>query len=298
MYTTINLLKQNEACTGGFGRMLAFFGPNVKLRDQKIPLHVIALVGGWDDMCWALEEALVIDKEQYTKFFYKHAPAVWKHLMFRHLLVSSRQSTNGEMRKKERKFPFLLQSCKRALLLETTEDILAFIEDYKYLCYDHLLQTRVVKNEVWNSPQAFIDYVLKTVFGQKYPANAFILAAKKCEIVQQVAKPAKKPARGAARRSRDWDEEADDTEEEDDDMSDISIPFLATLSDKFSKEERIAHLLHDSPYDFMNEMTYKMPKVAKIVTKPEGRTLNLSVDSPKQMYYLINTLNKRLHVGE
>ena len=67
MYTTLDFLKSNAACTPGFGRMLRFFGTKFD-RFEKIPLHVVSLVGGYTDAGWTIESALIIDPEQYAEF--------------------------------------------------------------------------------------------------------------------------------------------------------------------------------------------------------------------------------------
>lgn len=67
MYTTLDFLKSTDACAPGFGRMLRFFGTTFD-RHTRIPLHVVALVGGHSDADWVRHNSLIIDHEEYLEF--------------------------------------------------------------------------------------------------------------------------------------------------------------------------------------------------------------------------------------
>src|SRR5438093_10600878 len=114
MHTTLNILKTTDACTGGYGRMIGFFGDRKKFGDQLIPLSVVSLIGGPDDAQWALHNSAVIDEEQYKEFYCQHMPSVLKHLL--HTKVH-----RTEIYRKE-KNPVMQQIREESLLIQTFEE--------------------------------------------------------------------------------------------------------------------------------------------------------------------------------
>lgn len=73
MYTTLSFLKANEACKDGYRQMISFFGQSAKMKERKIPLSLCALVLSRDNMKWLLDNAAVIEPDEFQKFYEKWA---------------------------------------------------------------------------------------------------------------------------------------------------------------------------------------------------------------------------------
>jgi hypothetical protein len=72
MYTTLKLLKANKACVPGFTRMITFFGNDPKIKDIRIPLYMVAIAGLPEDVSWVIENAMIIDDQEYVAFRKRH----------------------------------------------------------------------------------------------------------------------------------------------------------------------------------------------------------------------------------
>lgn len=116
MHTTLEFLKASDACTPGFGRMLRFFGTRFD-RNTKIPLHVVALVGGFSDAEWTLGSALIIDYDQYAEFRNRTLP-----LMMRRTLLNCEAMNHMRAIAWARKLPFATKQGPYRQPSKTTRD--------------------------------------------------------------------------------------------------------------------------------------------------------------------------------
>lgn len=82
MYTTMNMLRRNQACTDGYGKMASFFGVRPAFRDTKIPLHAVALVAGESDLKWVAENAMVIDPQEFEAMHRRVLPVIWNSVLY------------------------------------------------------------------------------------------------------------------------------------------------------------------------------------------------------------------------
>lgn len=150
MYTTLNMLKQVEACKPGFGRMLAFFGLGANVKEQKIPLHVVSLVGQLDDAGWAMSNGLVIDPQEFDALRRRHLVPLFMYKMYKGYIQSS--SSRQKMEKK----PLVHGYFKRALELRTYEQVDAFLQETRFLSFENSLFKDVLRNDAWNDPLEFL----------------------------------------------------------------------------------------------------------------------------------------------
>jgi hypothetical protein len=155
MYTTLNILKASEACVPGFTRMASFFGINTEVKEQRIPLHVVALVGGKDDALWTLNHGAVIDPEEFKQFYARHLPAVWKHILYNEL---GRRSKTDRTKNK-----YLNRLLKDAYDANTFEEIEAYLVRARSHRFSHTLFDSVIDHDVWRNPHSFIAHVIDII---------------------------------------------------------------------------------------------------------------------------------------
>lgn len=337
MYTTLNILKHGDACVPGFTRMASFFGISPDVKDQRIPLHVVALVGGLSDAQWALDNAAVIDEEDFKKFYARHLPAVFKRMMYYELERRNRNSKT--------KNPILNELLKEAFSVHTFEQIEAFLKKARSYRFDHALYNSVLNDRCWSNPHQFIHKALETLtetytYGEQigFPEDIF------------VPKDGKDPhsRRATPRgRHRDDDDDADYDEEDqrprpavrrsrdnDDDWKDFERPtvsmtyrkefgdwlkehphaysssasssgemyFVRTTRRGATNGQNAAFMLcvEDDPYAFMSTMKYKVPKGIKVApaTETAPARMSINIDDPKQMFALVRVITTKTELPD
>jgi len=160
MYTTLSMLKQVEACKPGFGRMLSFFGIDRTIRDQRIPLHVVALVGNLEDANWTMSNGLIIDPAEFLALRRRHLVPMFMYRLYREYL------TNADRRTRVDKKPAIKALFDRALKLRTYEEIDSFLKEVQYSSFDQVTFKEVLRNDMWTDPLQFI-LALKNMTGNK-----------------------------------------------------------------------------------------------------------------------------------
>lgn len=299
MYTTLNLLKQSRACVPGYGRMLEFFGLDKKNKNQKIPIHVVALAGESDDASWAIDNAFVIDPADYVMFYEKHLVAVWKHLMNNNVGLRSRlDSTESNL---EKYCPAVKELVARAFAAHTYEDVHEIIMHTHTYHGGHPLFTKVLNSPTLNIPIKFICYVIEILeatytIDQKIADKTRFGIPNTLEVVPAVV-----------------EDDADDDEDEDEDDEDDDEPtrrtpvraqaaanngkksnvyYLTTSKPEFNFLQKYVHAFSDTPYDFMHTMQYRLPKSVNRVKAANGvNSMTFVCTSAEDMYAVVNLLN-------
>lgn len=305
MYTTLALLKASDACVPGYGRMISFFGLAPSVKEQKIPLHVVALVGGPEDFGWALSNGVILDEEEYKQFYRRNLPFAFRAMMADRGYGSRVSSTNSDYKKK----PFLWDLIKEAKAAVTFEQCEAFLAKIRLQHHSHWLFTEIARNEAWNSPCEFINYCVNKV--QSNYTNSFWNWPKASEA-PSIASEAPSAAPTSA---EDEDEDEDGYQERDDEDDDEehdrpsrsrraparrSIPttnqywFKSTITNR-SHGQNIAHLFSDDPYEFMSKLKFKMPKGVTIKEVNGKPTMVTAVEDTKSMFDLIRTMTNKSH---
>lgn len=316
MYTTLNILKHGDACVPGFTRMASFFGITPDVKEQRIPLHVVALVGGLSDAQWALDNAAVIEEEEFKKFYQRHLPAVFKRMMYYEIERRNRGSKT--------KNPILNDLIKEAFTVHTFEQIEAFLKKARSYRFDHALYNSVLNDRCWSNPHQFIHKALETLtetytYGEQlgFPEDTFVPKDGKDPHSQRRASTTRgrsnrddeddyddedeRPRRPVARRSRDDDDDWGDFERPTVSMtyrkefgewlkthphsystsssSSGEMYFIRTTRRDATNGQNAAFLLcnEDDPYAFMSRMKYKVPKGIKVAPATETAPARMSI---------------------
>lgn len=170
MYTTMNILRRNKACADGYGKMASFFGVNPSFRDVKIPLHVVALVAGEDELGWVIENAMVIDREEFEALHRRILPRIWDTLLCscEFDYVQPPQKLEAKPRKrpplseKEGSFGFPeVQLTNRMMMASTYEEMLELLKEAELIVhsrYARCILNLQEKNIL--SPAAFLTWII------------------------------------------------------------------------------------------------------------------------------------------
>lgn len=293
MYSTLAQLKENKACVPGFTRVASFFGVGTEIVNQKIPLHVIALLGGYEDATWALQNSITIDPEEFFKIRDRTLVSVWHNLMHRHLMRSTRASSLSNS---------VRLALDEAYSLGSAQDILSFIEKHRWTGSQHPLWTRVINNEIFLTPADYLTYIIgqvDTSFSVTSTIGKRLLSFRTGSGRQLPWSPAE--------TLNDGDEDDGDEDPDTDNDNDNEIPlFENVLTKGRSKGRCIAHLLSSDPYDFLTTLKYKMPIGSAIVGHLGDAILGdglkpifkIEINDLEKLFTVLHVLNARLPIED
>ncbi len=161
MYSTLEMMKRGQACTGGYGRQIAFFGTKLALKTQHIPLHAIALIGGKEDINWTIENAMYVDPAEYMVFQKRTIQGVWGRLCQR--FIENSLSGFDNIKNKHLK-PIAME----ALAVAEYDGIMAFLERHRFSNFKHNMFSEVIHNACWTSPAAYMGVVIESLDNTVY----------------------------------------------------------------------------------------------------------------------------------
>lgn len=314
MHTTLNILKVTNACTGGYGRMISFFGDRKRFGDQIIPLHVVSLVGGFDDAQWALHNSTVIDEEKFKEFYREHLPSVLK-------LLLQEKIGSGGFRNPE-KNPIAEQIKQEAVAIQTFEECEAWLKKARAYNFSHSIFSSVLRSRVWSHPASFISYCMDKCNDTFYTSNSkwgASLYAERAEdapfavSMEPVVVPfgkADNPNEDNLEAESDEDDEDGYDDEDEDDRPRRARPAsrVATKAEKNvqrfwfktsagnrTKGQQAAYLFSKTPFDFIHTMGYKVPRGAKLEKKGDDKVeLQIAVSNDEKIYQLMRMLTTKL----
>jgi hypothetical protein len=286
MHTTLNILKNTDACKPGYGRMISFFGDSKTLGDQVIPMHVVALVGGADDANWTAINSMVIDKEKYEEFYRRHLPSVLKYML--------QYKCGSSFLRNKHKNPIIEELKQESLRMQTYEECQAWLDRASMYNFSHEIFSSLLRSRVWTSPATFIvfcfDHVNDTFSNSS--SNQFGQS-----LYEKLEAPAPIGGRLSSRNNDDDEDEGYDEDEDDEPpRRGRARPAVAkknqhywfkTSADGRTKGQQIAHLFTDTPYDFIKELEFKTPRGMKVV-KGEGKVeLQMAVTEEQKIFSLL-----------
>lgn len=149
MYTTLSLLKATKACVPGYTRMIGFFGTNAKVKEVKIPLYAVSLIGGTEDCTWAIENGMVIDKADFDKLYRHHLAAMVQYQFWTHHEDHREQSWNM-------KHDWAKQARLEIMKVVDYESAQAWLDARRSINLSHWVWEAMLSSKVWASPAAFI----------------------------------------------------------------------------------------------------------------------------------------------
>lgn len=153
MYTTLATLKQTEACVGGYTRMISFL--TTKPKDTPLPLWMVGMIGQWDDMEWARDNALFIDKDMFDQFRKVTLLSVFKHMYWHTRRGSHTRSKN----------PYVTDFMKAAENTVSFEGASLLLEEGRTRHFSNDMWISFVENQVWYQPHEYIKYVMDSMDG-------------------------------------------------------------------------------------------------------------------------------------
>lgn len=200
MYTSLAILKNVSACQNGFTTQLEFWGLGKEVKDQRIPLHAIALIGGGSDCTWALNNGVVINPSEYEAVYKRHALDVWRRLLNDNNVYANLHSMQLQMQKQKKNKPKVKvkatparafdedeeeedEVCethahkerllakyrnpgyafyRRAVDCKTVHEVDTLIAELRYNTYSIPLW-QVILHEAWKSPKHFLLILLEFV---------------------------------------------------------------------------------------------------------------------------------------
>jgi hypothetical protein len=154
MYTTLSLLKATKACVPGYTRMIGFFGTSAKVKEVKIPLYAVSLIGGHEDCTWAIENGMIIDKTEYDKFYRHHLAAM---IQFKFWLEhEEHRDQNWEM-----KHDYAKQARLDIMKVVDYESAQAWLDARRAVHINHWIWENMLADKIWSSPGKFVAAVVE-----------------------------------------------------------------------------------------------------------------------------------------
>lgn len=143
MYTTLEFLKENEACKDGYGEMTSFFGVSPKIKKVKIPLSVCALAISEEHLNWLVENAAIIDRQEYEAFRKRWVLPLMHTIMWRDV-----------PKKNDKRYKTYVEFASA----KTSEEVEALIEADRFKMRNEIEMTH---NDYWWHAGRFVEVVLE-----------------------------------------------------------------------------------------------------------------------------------------
>jgi hypothetical protein len=212
MYTTLATLKEIKACIPGYTRMVSFFSTHNDMKDVRIPLYVIPLLGDPDDCTWALSNGAFFDPVEYQKFYDYHLSSVIRG-KFNTFLNDFGIEVSDQ--------PTIVHEAFASYFKCTTDQqVIDWFNHYRSMRFNHSLWNELFQHQVFGDRFAFIYYVLEnvsdTIDTNLKRAVLRMLWAQSDPIRFRTGVPTKRQAPRRSRYEED-EEEADDDDDDDDD---------------------------------------------------------------------------------
>lgn len=151
MYTTLETLKNGNACTPGYGRMLSFFTTRIQFKKMPIPLWMVGLVGHYDDMEWATENAMIFDEKMFANFRERTLLSAIKCLFWN----SYRDDWDGTHQRNK----LAREAHDECIRLKTSQEANEWLAKWSKYHFSHSLWHNVVENDIFHLPHKYIRYV-------------------------------------------------------------------------------------------------------------------------------------------
>jgi hypothetical protein len=209
MYTTLNHLKQSKACVPGYTRMVTFFSLHKEMKDVPIPLWMVCLTCGVDDVEWAGANSLIVDEEDYKKFYKRHLNSLLKSIYWKGFDMHR----NAAYHSKDT-HPLVKQAMDDMVKMDSSfEQARAFIDKYSKYQIDNWIWTNVFGNIILHHAPQFVNHVISNY------NESFNLHSKNVMVLGGYPKHMQRYSRVTTSLG-DEPEYADEDREQDDDEND------------------------------------------------------------------------------
>lgn len=270
MYTSLELLKKQSACKPGFGRQLAFFGVSKENKDQRIPIHVVALIGNHEDYEWAVQNSMIIDRQEFDILFERTMFDMWEFLIGSNNLYDKDRITNQQV---------ATEWLRRVQLATNAQEAKALIEEAKYVSFgvsSHVFE-HVLQWKGWTQPSLYLSTLGDAANSRVYlPVrnNGRTVEKKRPTLAE------KRRAASSARALQSSGRIIIDVESR--------YPFDCINGDMTSGERVATVLKPDSTFDFLATMKFRESQ-AGIITRDAGGGFVIRVQSPRHAFHLFSS---------
>lgn len=165
MKTSMNILRATNACTGGFGRQASFWTVRPKAKAIEYPIWMIGLTGSYDDLGWAINNALVIDEAEFKElkdrtFWPMFQQIFWSNITADYILKQSTKKAGD----------FVRDSLQDALKIKNREEAEAWMAKYRRFKLSTPLFSNVANHNCWSDPQQYLSHLTHALFEEKTEA--------------------------------------------------------------------------------------------------------------------------------
>ena len=292
MYTTLKFLKHCKACVPGYTRMVTFFSLSPKMKDVPIPLWLISLVCGVEDVGWVARNALIVDSQEMDGL-----KKAYLNGMLRYLYWTNYGTSRG-IQYHEPKVNSLTKEAMGAMLELGLgwEKAQAYLDTYRPYNLDHWVWNEVVHQPALNLDAAFILELVANFKGVLGSEEERVLEAKEYPAIRTQRLGYKKPARPSRFGDSDEDSDREDDLDKEPEEKNTYL-FGKNYADRkvIPEQEMLARILSmdDNPHALAVEWMAKHSVMEK--SKVKGFMLSqASADEPPAYHMTFNSGDSRV----
>lgn len=283
MYTTIEMLKRDEACASGYGRMLSFFGQTAEAKTQRIPLHAVALVGGYEDVSWATTNSLIIEPTDYLDLRERTLVSVL-HTILADEVNDNALSNPGT---RHQYLAPLLADLDKILV---ANDVEAFMAKARGFTSDHPVWEEVLNNAIWSGPAAYIDAVVgnahRTVRSNSWVGRSLLRIAGAAEAA---VTPPKSKSRAKSTRELPSTKFV---------QKPTDVPLFPASTLGTTRGQQIAHVLRPEPFAWLDRLSVRLPAGATRIVHNDVPSIVMSCTNKERTFALLKALSAKAAVPD
>jgi hypothetical protein len=129
--------------------MISFFGIDPKMKHVPIPLWMVGLIGGMEDLKWAADHSLIIDQEAFRVFQQSTLLSVFSDLVW-----------SRDYDSREEKNKVCVQALKDARKVKSSDEVWAYLKKYQQYHFKSRLWSDVIESEIFTNPHKYIEQVI------------------------------------------------------------------------------------------------------------------------------------------
>lgn len=200
MYTSMALLKENNACVGGFTRMASFIGVKPPAKQILFPIWMVGLLGTKDDLTWAIENAMLIDRSQFNELLERTKLQVFHMKLWKFYDGQASSISNAAAGST------LQQVFDHAKTVNTLEEMTVFFDKWSNRSSSARIWRDVILWSGWYTPSEYLDFLVENLTTPISTSHKAFLTGTKIEPGETRRTPAARkyvPSRKAAVNKRD-----------------------------------------------------------------------------------------------
>jgi hypothetical protein len=273
MKTSMNLLRTTNACVGGFGRQASFWTVRPKAKAIEYPIWLVGLIGNYDDLNWALSNALIVDEAEFEAlkdrtFWPMFQTIFWSNISASTILKESQKKTGD----------FVRDALQEALEIKDRTQAETWMAKYRRFKINNNLFANVANHACWTDPQQYLSHLAEVIFNEK---NALCLEHEKhpFDLERHLPSHDSRHSKGVSKVRRTLPTRRDRDDDDGDDTEHKNLYFTLPKSDNgrvVTKGESFAYvILNEDPWPAALQFL-----LDNNVPKTIGSKVNLSKVSP------------------